>query len=231
MRMFTTAALAMLMAAQMVQAETPAPRITVTAEGRVESAPDMATITLGVQTQAKTAAAALAENSARLAAVLGRLKAAGIAERDLQTSGLSLGPQLDYSRDGQAPRVIGYEVSNLLTVRVRDLGLLGGVLDQAVSDGANTFHGLAFGLADPTAALDAARVAAVTEARRKAGMMAGAAGVKLGAVLDMAEQGGMMDQRPMFRGAVAMEASAVPVQGGEVTYSVSVTVTWALAPE
>lgn len=235
MRLKTAKWLAIVLAAQMAAlpalAQAPVARITVTGEGRVESAPDMATITLGVQTQGATAAKALAANSAQLAAVLERLKASGIAERDLQTSGLTLGPQMDYSRQGQPPRVIGYEVSNMLTVRVRDLSLLGGVLDQAVSDGANTFHGLNFGLADPSAALDAARVQAVTEAKRKAAMMAGAAGARLGAVLDMAEQGGMIDPRPMFRSAVAMEAAAVPVQGGEVSYSVSVTVSWALVPE
>ncbi len=235
MRLKTAKVLAVALAAQMmalpVVAQTAVARITVSGEGRVESAPDMATITLGVQTQGATAAKALAANSAQLAAVLERLKASGIAERDLQTSGLSLGPQMDYSRQGQPPRVIGYEVSNMLTVRVRDLDLLGGVLDQAVSDGANTFHGLSFAVADPVAGLDAARVQAVTEARRKATMMAGAAGARLGGVLEMAEQGGMIDPRPMFRGAVAIEAAAVPVQGGEVSYSVSVTVTWALMPE
>jgi len=235
MRLMTTKALAALLAVQLsalpALAQAPAARITVTAEGRVDSAPDMATITLGVQTQGRTAAEALAANSAQLATVLGRLKAGGIAARDLQTSGLSLGPQMDYSRQGQPPRVIGYEASNMLTVRVRNLDLLGGVLDQAVSDGANTFHGLAFGLSDPTAALDTARVQAVGEARRKAAMMAGAAGAQLGAVLDMAEQGGGIDPRPMYRGAVAMEASPVPVQGGEVSLSVSVTVTWSLMPQ
>lgn len=231
MRLKKAKVLAVLMAAHLgalsAAAETAAPRIVVSGEGRVAAAPDMATITLGVQTQAPTAAEALAANSARLGAVLARLKATGIAERDLQTSGLSLGPQLDYSRDGQPPRVLGYEVSNMLTVRVRDLDRLGAVLDQAVSDGANTFHGLSFGLADPAGAYDAARVKAVEEARRKAGMMAAAAGVGLGAVLEIGEQGGMMDPRPMYRMGAA-DAESVPVQGGEVSYAVTVTVTWAL---
>ncbi|MFN3645060.1 MAG: SIMPL domain-containing protein [Gemmobacter sp.] len=232
MRFTTAAILAAMLAAPLAalpaRAEAPAPRITVTGEGRTETAPDMATVSLGVQTRADTAAAALAENSAQLARVLARLKAAGIAERDLQTSGLGLGPQMDYSRDGQPPRVVGYEASNQLTVRVRDLSRLGAVLDQAVGDGANTLNGLSFGLSDPAAALDAARVQAVAEARRKARMMAEAAGARLGAVLEMNEQGNGLDPRPMFRTGAAMEAAAVPIAGGEVGYAVSVSVTWAL---
>lgn len=234
MRFKTGHVLAAVLAAQLVAvpvlADAPTPRITTTGEGRVDTAPDMATVTLGVQTQGATAAEALAANSAQLAAVIERLKQAGIADRDMQTSGLNLGPQMDYSRDGQPPRVLGYEVSNLLTVRVRDLALVGGILDQAVSDGANTFHGLSFGLADPVAAMDEARLKAVAEARRKAEMMAGAAGVSLGAVIEMTEEGGGNEMRPMYRMAVA-DAAGVPVQGGEVSYTVSVSVTWALAPQ
>ncbi|WP_323041021.1 SIMPL domain-containing protein [Gemmobacter sp.] len=223
-------ALAVQMAALTALAETAKSRITVTGEGRVDARPDMAVITLGVATQGDTAAAALAENSRRLAAVLAQLKAAGVAERDLQTSGLSLGPRMDYSREGQPPKVVGYEASNMVTVRVRDLTALGGILDKAVGDGANTFHGLSFGLTDATAALDAARVSAVKEAARKAAMMAGAAGVALGPVIEMTESGGAPDPMPMYRkGAVAMAAEAVPVEGGEVSYAVNVTVTWELA--
>lgn len=223
------AAMAVQMAALPALAETAKSRITVTGEGRVDARPDMAVITLGVATQGDTAAAALSENSTRLAAVLAQLKAAGVAERDLQTSGLSLGPRMDYSREGQPPKVVGYEASNMVTVRVRDLTALGGILDKAVGDGANTFHGLSFGLTDSTAALDAARVDAVKEAARKAAMMADAAGVTLGPVIEMTESGGAPDPMPMYRkGAVAMAAEAVPVEGGEVSYSVNVTVTWEL---
>lgn len=228
MRGMRLALLAGIVAGQMAAgaAMAGAGRITVTGEGRVEAAPDIATITLGVQVRGDTAAAALAANSERLAAVLARLKAAGIADRDLQTSGLGLGPQMDYSRDGQPPRVVGYDAMNMLTVRVRDLAKLGAVLDKAVGDGANTLNGLAFGLAEPQAALDRARVAAVQDARRKAEMMAAAAGVSLGAVLEMSESTGGGPQ-PYFRGApMAMEAAAVPVQGGEVSLSVQVSITW-----
>jgi uncharacterized protein len=228
MRGMRLALLAGIMAGQMAAgaAMADAGKITVTGEGRVEAAPDIATIALGVQVRGDTAAAALAANSERLAAVLARLKAAGIADRDLQTSGLGLGPEYDHSRAGQPPRVVGYQATNMLTVRVRDLARLGAVLDQAVADGANTLNGLVFGLAEPQAALDKARVAAVQDARRKAEMMAAAAGVALGAVLEMSESHGGGPQ-PYFRGApMAMDAAAVPVEGGEVSLSVQVSITW-----
>ena len=202
-------------------------RISVTGEGRVDSAPDMAAITLGVATEALTAAVALGENNARLAAVLDRLRASGIADRDLQTSGLNLGPVMDYA-DGRAPRITGYAASNTLTVRVRDLAALGGILDTAVADGANTFNGLSFGLSDPAPALDAARKAAVADARRKAQMMADAAGVKLGRILEMSENTGYSAPAPMFRDAKMAMAQSVPVAGGEVSHEVTVSITWAL---
>ncbi|MDO9527058.1 MAG: SIMPL domain-containing protein [Gemmobacter sp.] len=202
-------------------------KMTVTGEGRVDSAPDMAVITLGVATEAQTAAAALSENSTRLAAVLDRLRASGIADRDLQTSGLNLGPQMEYA-EGRAPRIIGYAASNNLTVRVRDLSALGGVLDTAVSDGANTFNGLTFGLSDPMPALDGARTAAVADARRKAQMIADAAGVRLGDVIDISESVNSGGPAPMFRDSKLAMAESVPVAGGEVSHSVNVSITWEL---
>lgn len=211
------------------EAASPKGRLVISAEGRIDTAPDMATITLGVATQGKTAAEALSANSTQLGAVLERLRGAGIAERDLQTSGLNLGPQMDYSRDGKPPRITGYEASNMLTVRVRDLAALGGILDQAVGDGANTFHGLSFALTEPQPALDQARVNAVHEARRKAEIIAGAAGVKLGRIVELSEHGGMADAMPKMRSAMGAAAESVPIASGEVTYAVNVSVTWELA--
>lgn len=200
--------------------------ISVSGLGRVDAAPDLATINVGVSTQAKTAREALSQNTERLAKVLAELKAAGVAERDLQTSGLSLGPVFDYSVRGE-PRVTGYQVSNMLTVRVRVLESLGTVLDQTVSDGANEFRGLTFALAEPGPAMDAARVAAVKDARRKAEMMAEAAGVTLGKVRRISEQVAHVQPMMMMRAdAPAMEASSVPIAEGEVSYSVTVNIDW-----
>lgn len=204
------------------------PRITVTGEGRAEAVPDLAVITIGVTTQADTAAAALAENSTRLSAVLDRLRAAGVADRDLQTSGLSLGPRYDYGGD-RPPRLLGYEATNQLAVRVRALDALGAILDAAVADGANTLGGLSFSLADPQGARDAALAAAVAEARRKAAIIAEAAGVRLGPVLSISEQVAYAGPQPMPRMAMADAAPAVPVAAGEVGYAATVTIVYGIA--
>ena len=133
-------------------AEAPFRVVTVTGEGTVQASPDLATLSIGVTTQGDTAASALGSNSAALAKVMDRLRAAGIEDRDLQTSGLSLNPNWTSDESGNS-RISGYVASNQLTVRVRALPMLGAVLDAAVADGANTLNGLTFGLADPKPAL------------------------------------------------------------------------------
>ncbi len=211
--------------------EVPAPRVTVTGEGRVEAAPDMATVSLGVSTEADTAALALAENSAQVAQVLATLTAAGVAERDVQTSGLSLSPRWDgYGSDsGAAPKVVGYTAANTVTVRIRVLADLGGVLDAVVSSGANTLNGLAFGMSAPEPLLDQARQRAVADAMRKAALFAGAAGVTLGPVRMIDEASGYSQPAPMFRMDAEMSsAPAVPVAGGEVSLTATVTMVFDL---
>ena len=213
-------------------AETPPATIAVTGEGQVEAAPDMATVSLGVQTDADTAAAAMAENSAKLAAVIERLKASGIEPRDIQTSGLSLGPRYDYGQqDGTPPKVAGYTASNMVTVRVRALDKVGAVLDGVVADGANTLNGLSFGLADDRPLMDEARAEAVADAAARAALYAGAAGVKLGRVMTIAEAGGYAPPRPMAMEAGFAKASDMPVAQGELTISASVSVIYEIAPE
>ena len=140
---------------------------------------------------------------------------------------MSLAPVMDYSSNNR-PKVTGYQASNQVTVRVRALDTLGTVLDQTVSDGANEFHGLSFGLAEPGPALDAARMSGVKDARRKAEMMAEAAGVKLGKLLSLSEQGFSPQPRMMMRAEAAVASDAVPVAAGEVSYALSVTAEWAL---
>jgi len=201
-------------------------RITVTGEGRVDAAPDMATITLGVTSQGTTATAAMAANSAQLAQVLANLKAAGIADRDLQTTGLALNPNWQSNDNASNLRIVGYVASNILTVRVRALAGLGAALDAAVKDGANTVDGVSFGLADPDPVLDEARRRAVTDATRRALLLTEAAGVSLGAVVAINEGGGSFAPAPMFGKAVGMTAEAVPLASGEVSLSASVTMVW-----
>ncbi|QYK43159.1 MAG: SIMPL domain-containing protein [Paracoccaceae bacterium] len=236
----TTLALAALAALPLVAFGLPAradaplplaaiPQITVTGEGQVEAAPDLATLTLGVTTEGVTAAEALSANSAALATVIANLRAAGIEGRDIQTSGLSLNPVWSNYSGDRPQRIDRYQAVNGVTVRVRALDGLGTVLDAAVKDGANTLNGLAFGMAEPGPLMDEARNRAVADARRRAELLAAAAGVRLGRVLTIGEGGGGGMPAPMFRADAAL-ASPVPVEQGEVAIRASVTVVWELLP-
>ncbi|WP_233193021.1 SIMPL domain-containing protein [Acidimangrovimonas sediminis] len=209
-------------------ARAPRARITVTGEGEERAEPDMATVSLGVTTEAKTAADAMSRNSAEVTKVIDALKAAGLADRDMQTSGLSLGPRWNDPQGQSQPRsIVGFTASNRLSVRVRDLGSLGGVLDKLVQAGANTIDALSFSVADPQALQDKARAAAVRDARRKAEVMAKAAGVTLGRVLSISDGGGSGAPRPMMEMRMA-KAASVPIARGEVGLSANVTVVFAL---
>lgn len=206
--------------------------ISVTGEGHVEVAPDMATVVLGVTSEDDTAKAALGANNDAVAAVIRRLKTAGIEDRDIQTSGLSLGPRYDYSKtntDGSQV-ITGYIASNMVTVRVRALDTVGGVLDAAVTDGANSLNGITFGLQETVAVTDAARKAAVEDAHRKALLYAAAAGAKLGRVLSISEQGGFSPPMPMAMAEAAFDKSgAVPVAAGALNVSASVVILYELS--
>jgi uncharacterized protein YggE len=230
MRLFPIAATALMLALP-AWAETAPATISVTGEGTVEIAPDMATVNLGVTTEADTAAAALKANSEGLAAALARLKAAGIAERDIQTSGLSVNPRYDYPNDGSRPKLNGYVASNMVMVRVRDLSVLGATLDGAVADGANTLNGIAFGLQEPDATMDEARRRAVTDATDKAALYAEAAGVKLGRIASITEQMNYGGPQPMMlaEASMAKDAGSVPVASGELTVSSMVSVVYEIA--
>lgn len=199
--------------------------ITVTGEGVVTAAPDLATVSLGVTTQGDTAAAAMAANTEALTAVLARVKAAGVEDRDIQTSTLNLNPNWSNS-DGSSMAVIqGYVATNLLSIRVRDMAKLGEVLDAAITDGANTLNGISFGLAEPDPAMDEARRSAVAKAKARAELLVTAAGASLGKIVSINEAG-MSSPMPMFRMEAAMADAPVPVQGGEVGVTANVTITW-----
>ncbi|AUH63777.1 SIMPL domain-containing protein [Paracoccus zhejiangensis] len=209
-------------------------RISVTGEGQALGQPDMATINLGVTTQAETAAAAMTQNSEQQTAVIAALTGSGVEERDIQTSGLNLTPMMDYSREGQPPRVTGYQAQNMVTVRVRDLAGLGGTLDGLVTAGANEINGITFGRDNSDEMQDEARRDAVADAQHRAEVIAEAAGLTLGPVLTMRDvvytQGGpepMMMRQAMDAGA----SKAVPVQGGELTMMAQVEMQFALRDE
>lgn len=203
--------------------------ITVTGEATVPTEPDMATVTLGVTSQAKTAAEALSSNSAALQAVMTRLTEAGLEGRDIQTSDLSLSP--NWTNDEARGNVIdGYMASNVITLHVRDLTKLGGVLDAVVADGANTLNGVSFGLQDPKPVQSAARKEAVEDARDRAETLAQAAGVSLGRVVSISEGTGYMPPQPVFRMERMVQDDAVPVSAGEIGFSSSVTLVYEIAP-
>ena len=201
--------------------------ITVMGEGTVQVTPDMATISLGVTTDGASAAEAMAANSKALQAVIDRLKSAGIEDRDLQTSNLSLNPNWVGYDAGQTPKIAGYVASNMLSVRVRALDTLGTVLDASITDGANTLNGITFELAAPRPAQDEARKAAVADAKARAELLATAAGVKLGKIEAITESAGYGVPMPMFRDE-AKAASAVPVASGQIGMTASVTITYAI---
>lgn len=202
-------------------------QVSVEGTGRVSAVPDMAVIQLGVQREARDAGAAMTAVSQAMAAVLKQIAEAGIAAEDIQTTGVGLNPQWRHSQDGSPPRVTGYIASNSLSVRVRDLDLLGELLSAVVSDGANSMNGLSFQVADTSDLEDQARVAAVGDAARKARILAEAAGASLGQVIAISEgqQGGLPG--PMLEMAMA-DRAAVPVAAGQVEIVVTVRAVYAL---
>ena len=204
----------------------PPSMISVTGEASVSVAPDQAQIEGGVTSDAKTAREASEANNAAMGKVLLALKAAGVAEKDIQTSRLSLQPQYAANRSGPSP-VTGYRASNRVTVRLHDVTRVAGTIDTLVGAGATDIGGINFSVSNASKLLDDAREQAVSDARRKAEIYARAAGVTLGAPLSISEEGapGPMPFRKM---AVGMAASPAPVALGEETLQVTVSVSWAI---
>jgi uncharacterized protein YggE len=203
-------------------AEPKAGTVTVNGTGTVDTVPDTASMSFGVTTQAATAAAALAQNSSQMANVIAALKAAGIAAKDIQTQSVSLQPQT--GPDGNA--VAGYTASNSVGATVRDIGKLGAVIDAATAAGANTVYGPSLTRADTDALYRDALKAAVADARAKAGALADAAKLSLGAVQSMSEGGGAVPL-PYAAGRAA-DATSTPIEPGTQQVQATVTVTFAL---
>jgi uncharacterized protein YggE len=216
---------AVLLPAPALAETVPPAMISVTGEATVSVAPDQAQIDGGVTSVAKTAREASDANNAAMGKVLLALKAAGIAEKDIQTSRLSLQPQSAPSRT-DPPIIAGYRASNRVTVRVRDVSHVAGTIDTLVGAGANDIGGINFMVANASKLLDEAREQAVIDARRKAEIYAKAAGVTLGAPLSVSEEG---SPGPVFRAKMATGmVAAAPVAQGEETLRVTVSVSWAI---
>jgi uncharacterized protein YggE len=209
--------------------------ITVSASGDAALAPDIAYLNLSVVREAATARDALTANSAAMAEVLAAMKAFGIEDRDLQTVGFSINPQYVYPKPEEVqtpPKIVGYQVQNGLSVRVRDLAKLGEVLDSAVTLGVNSGGQVSFGNDNPDAALESARVAAMKNAVGKAKVLVEAAGAKLGKIVSISENYDRPFPQPiMAKAAMDMAAApeSVPVAAGENTYSVTVNVAFEIS--
>ena len=198
--------------------------ITLSAFGEAEAAPDMATLSLGVETAAPTAAQAMGDNAAAMAGVIAAIRTAGVKERDLRTSSLNLAPQYAYEQNRPA-RLTGYQASNQVAVTVRDLARLGPIADAAVAAGATNVGQIAFGLADPLATQNSARVAAVKALEDKAALYAQAVGYHIVRLVNLAE-GAAASPGPRPFAMMAVRSGAptpTPVEVGELKVRVDVT--------
>lgn len=227
--------------------------LSVTAEGQSRRPPDLALFSAGVVTQAATAAEALASNAARMDRVMAALRRAGIETRDLQTAAVTLQPRYsDPERDAQvrarelrqpyvppaqpdAPRIIGYEARNSLSIRLRRLGQMGRVIDTLAVEGANQIDGPNFTVEDQRAALDEARTEAVAHARARAELYARAAGLKVARILSISESGGFYPVNQIvvtgrMAGPAAPPPPPTPIAPGEVALGVSLSVQFELTP-
>lgn len=213
--------------------------LTVNAEGRSLRSPDLAVFSAGVTSQARTAAAALAANAADMNRVVAALKRAGIADRDIQTSNLSLNPvyappiqRLDGQYDQPEQRIVGYQANNTVTVRQRKLDEFGRVIDTLVEAGANQVNGPSFQMDDPDAASDEARLAAMKKARARAELYARAAGLRVVRILSIGESGGYNPGPPVIYARMAADSAQAssPVAPGEIQLNANVTVMFELAP-
>jgi uncharacterized protein YggE len=228
--------------------------LTVNAEGRTLRKPDLAVFSAGVTTQGQTAAAALAENSRAMTRVIAALKAAGIAERDIQTSNLSISPvYTDPNRDAimaarvsgqpyvppppQVPKIIGYQASNNVSVRQRDVAIFGKVIDSLAAAGANQINGPSFQMDQADPALDEARLDAIKNARSRAELYAQATGLRIVRILSISESGGYYGPPPVVfavgerdGGMPPPPPPPAPVQAGELQMTANVTVLYELAP-
>ncbi len=202
--------------------------ITVSAIGTVSATPDLAHISTGVVVDQPTARQALTANSASMRRVLEQLKSTGIAARDIQTSEVSIRPRYQSFRDNTPPTLIGYRVSNQVSITVREVARLGEVLDKAVEAGANQLGGIRFDVSNEETLKDAARRQAVENAKRRAALYAQAAGVRLGQVLTISEAGAE-GPGPLVQLSRA-SAKGVPVEAGSHALRVRVHITWALEP-
>lgn len=204
-------------------------RLDINATGEVSRVPDLATISAGVVTRSASATAAIQQAATRMARVREALRRAGIADRDIQTSNISLNPDYIYANN-QPPKLNGYSASNQLTVRFRDIASTGKILDALVAEGANQISGPNLSIEKPEAALDEARIKAVTAARARADLYARSLGMRVVRVVSVSESGGYAPPPPMppMVMAARAERDQTVIDPGEQKLQVSVSMTFEL---
>ena len=205
--------------------------LSVSAQAEATRVPDIARVSAGVVTQAAAADAAMQANAAQMEKVMAAIRGAGIAERDVQTTGVNVHPQYDY-RENSTPAITGYQATNTVQVTVRDIGGLGDVLDALVASGANQVHGPSFDIADDEkdAAYDEARRSALEKARGRAQMYAEALGMRVRRIASISEGGGFGPPVPMRMMAMdaAESGASTPISPGESTLTVNLDVVFEL---
>lgn len=204
--------------------------LSVSATANASRAPDVATLSTGVVSQAADANAAMRDNAVQMDKVMAALRAAGIAARDIQTSGINLSPQYKYVENAP-PAIVGYQASNTVNVKVRELARLGKVLDTLVAQGANQINGPSFEIDKPDAAIEEARLAAIKKAQAQAQTYAKALDMRVLRIVSISE-GGASQPRPMpmlrMMAADAGAAKETAIAPGESTVSVSVEMVFEL---
>jgi uncharacterized protein YggE len=196
-------------------------------QGQEQAAPDQVTLEAGVTSQAPSAAAALAVNSRNMQSVFAALKKLGVADKDMQTANFSVQPQMTNGSNNQPRTVTGYQVNNQVRVRLLDVSKLGAALDALVSAGANQMYGINYGFQDSSALLAKARADAVADAKTKAETFAKAAGVSLGSIVSITENGAQ-PVRPLYEmeQVVVTASRAAPVAAGQVSVNANVYIVW-----
>jgi len=206
----------------------PQTTITLTGRGSVDHAPDVALISVGVQVESKTAADAMAQQAAQMNGVFAAVKAAGIADRDMQTGNLSLNPVYEYPNNAR-PRLTGYQASNSITIKVRDLKSLGKTMDAVVKGGGNTINGISFSVDKPEQFQNDARVEAIKDAAAKAELYAKAVGYKVARIVTITEMDYQPQPVPMAMMRMQdMAAESTPIAAGEVSLEQTVNVVFEL---
>ena len=226
---FTLAFPAMADTQNVTQSTLNGTRLEISVRGEVKRVPDVAVISTGVITQSADAATVMRDNAARMARVLAALKRAGVADKDVTTSAVNLSPQYRYNNN-QPPVITGYQANNQVTVRFRDITRSGAILDALVKEGSNEINGPNLAIDKPEAALDEARIAAITAGRARAEVYASAAGMKIKRIISISENDGMsVVPRPMMTMmAKSAEAADTVIMPGEQAHGMTVTMVFEL---